>query len=84
MGHFLTLNKAHHPPEVLVIYNSSIVTGLLGIFPVELLRRDGDFREGCRPSLCQRLPSHMSGRTVFGWWDSRWGFLFSTMLFNLS
>lgn len=42
IGDFLALYQAHHPLEVAGANDSSIVTRLLGIFPIELLWRRGD------------------------------------------
>lgn len=45
MGYFLALNQAYDPLEVTVIDDSPIITGLLSIFPIEILRRDESSRK---------------------------------------
>lgn len=45
MGHFLALNQAYDALEVTVIDDSPIITGLLSIFPIEILRRDEALKE---------------------------------------
>lgn len=40
MGYFLVVNQAFDPLEVTVVDDPPIITGLLSIFPIEILRRD--------------------------------------------
>lgn len=40
MRYFLALNQAYDPLEVTVIDDSPVITGLLSIFPIEILRRE--------------------------------------------
>lgn len=44
MSYFLAVNQAYDPLEVPVIDDPPIITGLLSIFPIEILRREEDSR----------------------------------------
>lgn len=69
IGDLLALHQAHHPLEVVGVNDSSVVTGLLGILPVELLwRRGGRLQEG---------RGHSSWPKAAGWpatqpWEHTW------------
>lgn len=41
VGDFLALHQAHHPLEMPGVDDPSVVTGLLGVLPIELLQRTG-------------------------------------------
>lgn len=51
VGDFLALQQAHHPLEVPGVNDSSVVTGLPGILPVELLWGDGSGRGPPHPRI---------------------------------
>ena len=62
VGDFLALQQAHHPLEVPGVNDSSVVTGLPGILPVELLWGDGSGRGPPHPRIGattgRRGPAH--------------------------
>lgn len=41
VGDFLALHQAHHPLEMPGVDDPSVVTGLLGVLPIELLQKTG-------------------------------------------
>lgn len=45
MDYFLAVNQANDPLEVPVVDDPPVITGLLSIFPIEILRRDEDSRK---------------------------------------
>lgn len=50
MDYFLAVNQANDPLEVPVVDDPPVITGLLSIFPIEILRRDEDSRKS-RPRM---------------------------------
>lgn len=40
MSYFLAVNQTYDPLEVAVVDDPPVITGLLSIFPIEILRRD--------------------------------------------